>query len=304
MFESYRDASRNLIEVFGRTRNVDDLRREDFRRLSLHLAKKYSVQSRANRITWIKSIFAWGERNEFLEHAPRYGDEFDRPPQEKLDLHRHENHTTFSADELRALLDKAGQPMKAMLLLACNGALGQTDLAQLRWADLDLDGGWLKYPRSKTAGAREIPLWAETVKSLCEWREARPASADPADDKLVFVTCNGRKFVRFVESRKRPGHYGKIDAIGQEFNKLQEEAKVEEAKVYQAGRAFYSIRHTMAGVMFQSGDSDATKAIMGHKDGSMLRSHYVLGFPDKARLQKVVAYTHAWLFAKLKRKPK
>jgi integrase len=295
MFESYRDVSRNLIQVFGRSRDVDDLRREDFRKLSLHLAKQYSVQSRANRITWIKSIFAWGERNELLEHAPRYGDEFDRPRQEKLDLHRLENHKTFSAAELRAILEEAGQPLKALLLLAYNGALGQHDLANLRWSDIDLDNSWLNYPRSKTAGARQIPLWAETVEALREWRGMRPAPADSVDDKLVFLTCNGRRFVRFVESRKRPGHFGKIDGIGQEFNKLQLKAKA-----YQAGRAFYCIRHSIAGVMFQSGDSDATKAIMGHKDGSMLRSHYVLGFPDKARLQKIINYIHDWLFAKPK----
>ncbi len=56
----------------------------------------------------------------------------------------------FEAAEIRKLLGEAKQPLKAMILLAVNGGLGQSDLALLPTRALDLDTAWLDFARVKT----------------------------------------------------------------------------------------------------------------------------------------------------------
>ena len=56
----------------------------------------------------------------------------------------------IEADDLRKLIDSAGVPIKAMILLGINAGFGQTDVAALPVSALDLEGKWLDFPRPKT----------------------------------------------------------------------------------------------------------------------------------------------------------
>jgi hypothetical protein len=62
-------------------------------------------------------------------------------------------------------LTKADATLKAMILLGINGGLGNTDISELVHAAVNLDTGWIDYPRPKTGVARRFPLWDETVAS-------------------------------------------------------------------------------------------------------------------------------------------
>ncbi len=82
----------------------------------------------------------------------------------------------FQAEEIRQLADGASVQVKAMILLAVNGGLGNSDLANLPQSAIH--GTWLVFPRVKTGVERSIPLWPELplikrtetkaeLKSLC-----------------------------------------------------------------------------------------------------------------------------------------
>ena len=82
----------------------------------------------------------------------------------------------FDADELRRILKAAPQPLRAMLLLDINCGMGNTDCAELPNSAIDLDGGWIDYPRPKTGVERRCPLWPETARALREALPDRPAA--------------------------------------------------------------------------------------------------------------------------------
>src|SRR5262249_28995750 len=124
----------------------------------------------------------------------------------------------FNSVELRRILDTAGQPMRAMILLGINCGFGATDLAGLPIAALDLDDGWIDYPRSKTAIPRRCPLWPQTVEALREAIANRPGPKNDADAGLVFLTRCGQRWVRVMPSEGEQGSAVKVaDAVCGEF---------------------------------------------------------------------------------------
>ena len=191
----------------------------------------------------------------------------------------------FEAAELRSLLDSAEQPLKAMILLAINCGFGQSDLANLPQAALDLDGGWVDYPRPKTAIERRCPLWSQTVAAVREAIATRPAAKDAADAGLVFITKYGSRWVRI-------GPKAPIDAVGLQFGKL-----VNELKLQRAGRGFYAMRHTFATVAGEVRDQVAVNHVMGHSGGREddVPGRYRERISDE-RLVAVVEHVRLWLF--------
>ena len=81
---------------------------------------------------------------------------------------------------------------------------------------VDLKTGWMKYPRSKTAIMRKIPLWPETVEAIREVIAHRPARKTTTDAKLIFIGSRGENYVC--------GHHGY--RVYQEFKRLLESAGV------------------------------------------------------------------------------
>src|SRR5690349_958569 len=102
----------------------------------------------------------------------------------------------FEAEELCRLFQAATQPLKAMILLGVNCGFGNSDVATLPLAALDLDSGWVNYPRPKTGIPRRCPLWPETVTALREWLAERPEPKAEADRPLVFVTKYGHAWTK------------------------------------------------------------------------------------------------------------
>jgi len=55
-----------------------------------------------------------------------------------------------------------------MILLGINCGLGNKDVGNLPASSIDLERGWLDYPRGKTGVTRRCPLWPETVEAIRE----------------------------------------------------------------------------------------------------------------------------------------
>jgi integrase len=119
---------------------------------------------------------------------------------------------TWTADELRRFLNSVdGERLVAMWRLAALTGLRRGEVLGLRWADLDLDNGWLavrqtlvvvnnhiQVSQPKTArGRRRIALDPATCSALRQHRRAQVAErlgAGPSwsDTGLVFTHQDGR----------------------------------------------------------------------------------------------------------------
>ncbi|MBI1913478.1 MAG: hypothetical protein HYS12_01800 [Planctomycetes bacterium] len=203
MFQEYREITDLLIAAFGMTRLVDDLAADDFESLRAQMAERWGPVRLGNGITRIKSVFKYGLDNGLLEKAPRYGGEFRKPDKAVLRRHRAANgEKMLEADQLRTLIEAAGVPFRAMILLGINAGFGNHDCASLPLSSLDLEAGWLNFPRPKTGIARRCPLWPETVTAIREALAARPTPKDKADVDFVFILSTGRRWVRNTEKSR------------------------------------------------------------------------------------------------------
>lgn len=193
-----------------------------------------------------------------IDRPVRFGPEFKRPSTKtkrlqkaKRDLEHGKN--MFSAEELRRMIDTAGVPLKAMLLLAVNCGFGNSDCGMLPLAALDLERGWMDYPRPKTGMPRRAKLWPETVQAIKDAIDARPEPKNPDHARLVFITKQGGSF-----SKDTPDN-----PISKECNKLMNALSIN------GKRGFYSARHTFATIAGDTGDQVAVDFAMGHAKDDM-----------------------------------
>jgi integrase len=248
-FGEYRDTTDLLVNAFGKTRLVDDLAADDFEALRATMAGR------------------WGPAR--LGNGMR---------------HRAANGTKMlEAADLHQLLDAARVPMRAMILLGLNCGFGNSDLATLPLSALDLDSGWVDFPRPKTGIARRCPLWPETIAALRAAIAARPAPHDPADAGLVFLMRNGRRWVHYAERSR-------TNRVSLHFRAL-----LRRCGLYRAGLGFYTLRHVFRTIADAARDPVAADLIMGHSDSTMA-SHYRERI-DAARLLAVAEHVRTWLFA-------
>jgi integrase len=279
----YRAMAQELVTHMGKTRLVSDLRPNDFSALRNKLARKWGPHRLKKAVQYIRSIFKHAYDSELIDRPVRVGPGFRRPSQKTLRLHRaSQGAKLFSAEEVRRMLDAAGTPMRAMLLLGVNCGFGNSDIGNLPVTALDLEGGWIDYPRPKTGVARRCPLWPETVAAV---REALANRQEPKSQEhagLVFIT-----------------KYGKPWGKGTHENPLTNETrKLLDKLGVNGGRSFYCLRHTFRTIADEARDQPACDHIMGHESPHM-SSVYRERISDK-RLKSVVDYVRTWVFPPLK----
>jgi integrase len=277
LFAEYGETCKRLIRVFGKSRLVSDLGPDDFGTLRKLMAKNWGLVRLKAEIIRSKTPFNWAVKAGLIDRPPVCGEAFNVPTAGAL---RRERATKpaklFTAGELDRIIAAAGQPLRPMILLGINCGFGNGDIAALPIRALDLDGGWLTFPRPKTGINRRIPLWPETVAAIREWLRVRPEPADAADAGLVFVTY---KRGNWKDDTGR--------ALPHEMRKLLDRLKI-------ADRSFYCLRHTFQTIGDESRDSIATRKIMGHviRDISEGYRHHV----SDQRLRHVTDYLRTWLF--------
>jgi integrase len=284
-YVEYRATADRLMVLFGEDRRVDDLASDDFEALRANIAKTWGPVRLGNEVQRVRTVFKYGYEAGLIDKPIRFGPAFKKPAKHVLRKHRATNgERMFQASQVRALLDAASPQLKAMILLGINAGFGNADCGSLPLSALDLDGGWITFPRPKTGIARRCPLWSETADALKAVIAERPAAKDPADAALVFVTKYGHRWVRTEGEKRTP-----IDSVLQEFSKL-----LRELKLKRSGIGFYALRHTFRTVADATRDFPAVRLIMGHADASIdavYREHI-----DASRLRAVADHVHTWLF--------
>jgi integrase len=281
-FEKYRTAAAELVAHMGKTRLVADLDPSDFAALRARMAKKWGVYRLADMIQHVRSIFKHAFEARLIAAPVLFGPGFNRPTKKAVRLHRAAGGPRlFTAEEVRRMISGAGQPLKAMLLLGINCGFGNHDCGTLPLSALDLDRGWVDFPRPKTGNNRRCPLWPETMQAL---RDALARRRDPKGEEhagLFFITKYGLP-------------WAKTDSTGPltlETKKLLKRLSINGRK----GLGFYTLRHVFRTVADGGKDQPAADYIMGHEVAHM-SSVYREGIDD-ARLGAVAEHVRKWLFA-------
>ncbi|MEX1097993.1 MAG: site-specific integrase [Planctomycetales bacterium] len=303
---SYRDYVRTcdrLVNFFdGGNRHVHDLKPKDFEKLRAELAKTLGPVALGNEINRVRVVMKYAYDNGLIAEPVKYGTAFKRPSKKVLRKNRADGgKRLFTPAEVRCLLDGKPKPTKrktaepeiiagaksrqlrAMILLGINCGLGNHDCGRLPIDALDLDGGWLTFPRPKTGVERRAKLWPETVEAIRAALAKRPKPKNPADDSLVFITKYGSAW---SDDESGSG------AVSLQFGRLLKRLGINGRR----GLGFYSLRHTARTIMDRTLDFPAARLVMGHADASdNMDATYVEEIGDD-RLEAVAEHVRGWLF--------
>jgi hypothetical protein len=112
-----------------------------------------------------------------------------------------------------------------------NCGFGNHDVGGLPLAAVDLDRGWVRFPRPKTGIDRRCPLWPETVKALREWLAKRPKPKNPDDAGLVFIRKRRGTWVKDVSDHPLSKELTKFASRGTPSAALTPEAATNVAQM-------------------------------------------------------------------------
>ncbi len=283
-FAEYKQTTDLITAAFGTNRPVDNLAADDFEELRAQMAQRWGPVRLGNAITRVKSVFKYGVENKLML-APSYGSEFKKPDKGVLRRHRSKNgEKMLQAGQLRKLIETADVQLKAMILLGINCGFGNTDIASLSQSAVDLEDGWIDFPRPKTGIERRCPIWPETVSAMRDAIAERPTPKSKAEADLIFLLPSGRRWVRNTEKSR-------ADMLSVCFRDL-----LKKLAVYREGVNFYVLRHTFRTIADAARDPVAIDLIMGHSDPSV-GGHYSERIDD-SRLRAVAEYVRQWLFGR------
>jgi integrase len=278
-FTDYKDACSEVVHAFGKGRLADDLTPGDFADLCKRIAKKWGLHRLGKTIQCVRCLFRYGVDADLMKSPMRFGPGFKRPDSKTMRLEKAKRGVKlFSRAEILTLLMFAPVHLEAMILLGINAGLGNSDIGNLPLSALDLEAGWLDYPRPKTGIARRSPLWPETVEAIKEALAKRKQPKSEADAGLVFITKYGESWAKDVAD----------SPITKEFRKLLDAVSID------GHRNFYTLRHTFRTVADAAKDQPAADHIMGHEVAHM-SSVYRETISDE-RLHAVADHVRGWLF--------
>lgn len=307
----YTRSCQTICDTLGKTRVVSDLYAADFEKLRTALAtrqttvidksrkkrskpklaksgKPKSMVSLANGIRMARILFKWAYENDMIDKPIRFGSSFESPTKKSLRAERNAKPVRmFEASELRLIIMAAKPIMRSMVLLAINCAYGQTDMSSIPRKAIDLQTGWIDYPRPKTEVKRRCNLWPETIDALREAFKVMPSAKTPEDKGCAFVTKYGARFVRATPNGTV------IDGIGLEFKKL-----LKSLKMSRDGLNMYAIRHTFQTIADDVANKNhvASTFIMGHSPASSDMSASYRELVSDARIKEVTDAVRVWLW--------
>jgi integrase/recombinase XerC len=208
----------------------------------------------------IRSFFRWLLREGLAEHNPAVPVRAPKSP-------RHLP-ATVDADSIGQLLDiPCDTPIairdKAIMELFYSSGLRLSELASLRWEQVDLVSGMVTVT-GKGNRSRMVPVGRIAAAALLEWRKARGNFAS-FEEPHVFVSQRGNPIAtRTIQSRIR--YWAKHQGMPQ--------------NIYP-----HLLRHSFASHMLESsGDLRAVQELLGHADISTTQIYTHLDFQHLAKV--------------------
>ena len=304
-FVEYHRDCELFVTFFGKGCSVPSITRHNLAEYRDFLSRGANATTLSNRVGNARSIFKFAYDKDLIDKPVRFGDEFKRPERRVIRRAKAKaGRMHFLADEIRLLITGASPGLRAMILLGINCGLGNKDVGNLPASSIDLERGWLDYPRGKTGVTRRCPLWPETVEAiresiaLCNQKKIK---RQPEAVRLLFVTRSGMPCVRenFVPSRNGKPHIVLHDVI-----KTAIQRALARERISQKGLGFYGLRRSFETIGGETGNQVAVDHVMGHAPltsdmGAIYRQHVA-----ESALRQVTDHVHDWLFGKAPAKPR
>ncbi|KKK80205.1 hypothetical protein LCGC14_2825820, partial [marine sediment metagenome] len=143
-FQRYYRTCEILVSVFHKQRLVSDLAADDFQGLRADMSSRWGPVALANEIQMVRSVFKYGYDAGLIDNPVRFGPGFRKPTAKVLRQARARGGLKmFERDELLRALECAKPNLRAMILLAVNGGLGNTDVGLLPIEAANLETAWL-----------------------------------------------------------------------------------------------------------------------------------------------------------------
>jgi integrase/recombinase XerC len=217
-----------------------------------------SGKSLQRLLSAIRSMFRWMLREGIAEHNPATPVRAPKSP-------RHLP-ATLDADTIGQLLDiPCDTPLairdKAIMELFYSSGLRLSELATLRWEQVDLGSGMVTVT-GKGNRSRMVPVGRIAARALLEWRKVRAKFAS-LEEPHVFVSQRGNPIAtRTIQSRIR--YWAQRQGMPQ--------------SIYP-----HLLRHSFASHMLESsGDLRAVQELLGHADISTTQIYTHLDFQHLA----------------------
>jgi site-specific recombinase XerD len=233
---------RALSELGGED-EVEMVTRQVLRQYVIWLRKRgLSPATVARRIHSLRSFWNYIWDNEYVAANPFRG--LTLPKQSrKLPVY-------LSEDECRRLIEatqRQSSPFlrcrdKALLNFVVFTGARRSEVLNLRWLDLDLEGGTVRFVGAKGGKTRVVPLAEGASKELQSWREMRPS----CDHDYVFTTQWGARLGR--------------RGVGTALRRALDAAGIEKPDI-----THHTLRHSFACLLLKNGaDLNCLQRMLGH----------------------------------------
>lgn len=267
----YDRVCKHLMAILGKSIELASLKPQQFEYLRKELAKLYpNPVTLRNILVKTRQLLKYAHGGGHTEYPLPFDFALKLPAarvirKQKLGTDK----ILYSQKDITALIQHATGFMKPAIHLGINAGLGNRDVCELRWSDLD--GEYLDHVRQKAATRRRAWLWPETRESLSRWKSVSPDSE--------YVCC-GERGQKLAAGDNTP--------IAHLFEPIRQAAGV------QGG--FYDLRHTYRTEVDGVRDDAAVMLTMGHADQT-INSAYRHKI-ELERLRKVGEYIRNWFIGK------
>lgn len=132
-------------------------------------SRRWSLRTQANRLSEVRTLFAWAVRRGYLPQNPAATVELPDPLPEPIEVH--------TPEQVRAVLDAAGDmdpTLCRVLAIRYFTGLRSAEALRLAEADLRIEAGFVEVPaaKAKTRQRRLVPI-RPALSAWLEWTGAR-----------------------------------------------------------------------------------------------------------------------------------
>ena len=274
---AYRQAIDRFLKHLGERENapLDRLTERDVLSFRDSIAAELSQTTANNLLKLVRVILNAARLDGLMQHDPAA-----RVKALRAVKHDDESRRAFTMDELRAVLEAAGESeWRSLVLFGLYTGQRIGDLARLRWSSVDVAAGEIRLTTSKTGRRVLVPICAP----LREFILSLPASDDPAapvhpEAATLSAPHLSRQFGDLLAQaglRANHGHRKREDRTDRrrEVNAL----------------SFHSLRHTATSLLKNAGVSAViVQDIIGHESAEVSRAYtHIDGATKLAALDKL-----------------
>ena len=170
---------------------------------------------------------------------------------------------------VRKAIEAAGTPAGAMLVrLAVSTGARRGELVRLRWSDVDLDAGVVRFAQSKTDTVKDVALGASTAASFRNYRDYVRNQA-----KVLGAPMPPWVF----PSWKHPGTHIADLTASRTWGRIRKQVPELD------GIRLHDLRHTMVTTLIGEHDARTVADRAGHSNPAMTLSVYAHGVDERDR---------------------